>query len=75
MFTESDNVFKFHLGNNTDDGIWHHTPYLGTYFKITHPVPNLPYACIVHQPAFDYYLHISTPPNPVYPNVVRYLYT
>ena len=68
---KSDNVFSFLLGNNTEDGIWHHTPYLGTDFIITHQVPTLPFACIVHQPVLHYYLHISLPANPVYPNELR----
>ena len=75
MLIKGDKVIYFDLGNNTEDGIWHHVPDLGTDLIIAHPIPTVPFACIVHQPALRYYLHISTPVNFFYPNQLRYFYT
>ena len=68
-------MIYFHLDNNTEDGIWHHVADLGTDLIIAHKVPTVPFACLVHQPVLRYYLHISSPANPFYPNQLRYFYT
>ena len=58
-------------GNNTEEGIWYHRPNKGTDLIITHPAPDANFSCIVYQPKLNYYLHIATPENHFYPNILR----
>ena len=66
------NLWKSYLGNNTERGIWYHTPEKGTNMILSHPVPNSSFTCVVYEKNRNFSFHISEPINSIFPNIIRY---
>ena len=62
------------IGNNTEAGMWYHRPYRGKDLVITHNLTEAEATCTVEPPFLNYNLQVSKPTNPIYRDVLRYLF-
>ena len=60
-----------YLGNNTEQGLWYHTPEKGTKVIIKHLLADSSFTCFINKVNLSVFLHISVPVNPIFPNSVR----